>query len=258
MFHADSPGIHNRDPEEDEFVRERIQHLVHRFADRARKMRHRIEMPPTPSSEPSTPPSPQKSHLNAAPAHVVQKSQSKLALLQQKLNMNQHSTPSHHQLHNSHSQLTARTDSKRSIVGSNSVDEDGDKKMVEEKNCAHWMCPTFCGGGKSSDVLDPQGRFYISWLFLVTMSFVYNAFCIPFRASFPFQTPENTPIWLAMDYVCDVIYLLDIIFVKHRLIYLYDGFWVKDKSMTRQNYIRKLQFKVSSRSAVYAARDEDC
>lgn len=232
-------------------MRERIQHLVHRFADRARKMRHRIEMPPTPSSCPSTPPSPPR----PAPQIAAQpKSRSRFALLQQKLHLNQH-TPSHQQLNNCHSHLSTRTDSKRSIVagdgtGPASTAEE-EAKNKEETKCisTHWMCPTFCGGGRKSDVLDPQGRFYISWLFLVTMSFVYNAFCIPFRASFPFQTKENTPIWLAMDYVCDVIYLLDIIFVKHRLIYLYDGFWVKDKSMTRQNYIRKLQFKVSSLSS---------
>lgn len=130
--------------------------------------------------------------------------------------------------------MSARTDSKRSV----------EETPAEKENCTHWMCPTICGGGRSKDVLDPQGRFYISWLFLVNMSFVYNAFVIPFRVSFPFQTPENTPIWMACDYCCDLIYLLDILFVKHRLIYLYDGFWVKDKTMTRQNYIRKLQFKV--------------
>lgn len=133
--------------------------------------------------------------------------------------------------------MSARTDSKRSIEETTSVEKDN--------GTLDWMCPTICGGGQSKDVLDPQGRFYISWLFLVNMSFVYNAFVIPFRVSFPFQTPENTPVWMACDYCCDLIYLLDILFVKHRLIYLYDGFWVKDKNMTRQNYIRKLQFKVS-------------
>lgn len=205
-------------------------------------MRNRIEMPPTPSSGPSSPPSPQNAPLKAgAAAAHMQKSQSGFALLQHKLKLHQN-TPTHHQLHNSHSQLSTRTDSKRSI------EEAPPPTTTTKSKCmsTHWMCPTFCGGCRSTDVLDPQGRFYISWLFLVTMSFVYNAYVIPFRASFPFQTPENTPVWLAMDYCCDLIYLLDIVFVKHRLIYLYDGFWVKDKAMTRQNYIRKLQFKVMS------------
>lgn len=199
-------------------------------------MRNRIEMPPTPSSETSLPPSPQNGAKGIG--HMT-KSQSGLALLQQKLNLSQH-TPTHKQLQATHSKLTLRTDSKRSI-------EDGSNAVEQSSKCisTHWMCPTFCGGGRTEDVLDPQGRFYISWLFVVTMSFVYNAYVIPFRVSFPFQTPENTPTWLAMDYCCDVIYLLDIVFVKHRLMYLYDGFWVKDKAMTRQNYIRKLQFKVS-------------
>lgn len=201
-------------------------------------------MPPTPSSCPSSPPSPRKPPPQIA---HVQKSQSRFAQLQHKLHLN-HGTPSHHQLHNSQSQLSTRTESKQSVEPA--TDEQQQQQQQEglknKGKCisTHWMCPTFCGGGKSSDVLDPQGRFYISWLFLVTMSFVYNAYCIPFRVSFPFQTPENTPVWLAVDYCCDLIYLLDIVFVKHRLIYLYDGFWVKDKAMTRQNYIRKLQFKV--------------
>lgn len=187
-------------------------------------MRSRIELPPTPSSGASSP---------STPPHKtnMKKSQSGLALLQSKLHLSQSSS-------NAANLDKLQQESRRSLFQTDGKEGD---------NCTHWMCPTFCGGGKPEDVLDPQARFYISWLFVVTLCFLYNAYVIPLRFSFPFQTVSNTRTWLAFDFTCDIIYLLDIIFVKHRLMYLYDGFWVKDKAMTRQNYIRKLQFKVKQR-----------
>ncbi|XP_048484089.1 cyclic nucleotide-gated cation channel beta-1 isoform X1 [Plutella xylostella] len=91
--------------------------------------------------------------------------------------------------------------------------------------------------------IDPQGRGYISWLMLVTFCYSYNAWCIALRATFPYQTPENTPLWMMADYTCDLVYLLDVALVKPRLMFLYEGFWVDDPAETRKNYRKKLQYK---------------
>ncbi|XP_050080106.1 cyclic nucleotide-gated cation channel beta-3 [Anopheles maculipalpis] len=180
-----------------DFVTVRLRHLANRFSERTRKMRSKIEIPPTPSSSASAP--------STAPS-------------MQKHSVNQRT------IQNSALTLQSATDT---------------------PGCSHYLfCPIFCCGGRSDNVLDPQGKFYIAWLFIVSLSFLYNAWVIPLRSSFPYQTPENTKYWIAMDICADVIYLLDILFVKHRLMYLYEGFWVKDKNLTRKNYMRKLQFKM--------------
>lgn len=93
-------------------------------------------------------------------------------------------------------------------------------------------------------IIDPQGSLYISWLCIVSMTFLYNSWVIPMRSTFPFQTPENINIWMTLDYCADAIYLLDIVFVKHRIMYLHEGFWVHDRKLTRKNYMRQLMFKV--------------
>lgn len=108
-----------------------------------------------------------------------------------------------------------------------------------------FKCTMLCGGSNQTGVLDPQGSFYISWLCIVSLTFLYNAWVIPLRSTFPFQTPENTNIWLTIDFCADVIYLLDIVLIKHRIMFLHEGFWVRDKNLTRKNYMRKLKFKVS-------------
>lgn len=107
-----------------------------------------------------------------------------------------------------------------------------------------WL--SLCGANNDERTLDPQGKIYISWLCVVSLSFLYNAWVIPLRASFPFQTEANTNIWLACDFCADIIYLLDVVFFKHRVMYLFEGFWVKNKNLTRKNYMRKLQFKVGA------------
>ncbi|XKL60648.1 hypothetical protein PGB90_007705 [Kerria lacca] len=42
----------------------------------------------------------------------------------------------------------------------------------------------------------------------------------------------------------DFFYLVDIIIVKPRVMYLKDGFWVRNPRLTRRNYFTKFQFKM--------------
>uniref|UniRef100_A0A8D8D9H5 Cyclic nucleotide-gated cation channel beta-1 n=1 Tax=Culex pipiens TaxID=7175 RepID=A0A8D8D9H5_CULPI len=184
-------------PNANDFVTGRLRHLANRFSERTKRMRNKLEIPPTPSSSASAP--------STAPS--TQKHNVELRAIQ-------------------NSALTLQ-----SATGTNTCTH-------------HYFCPIFCAGTKTNTVLDPQGKFYISWLFIVSLSFLYNAWVIPLRSSFPYQTPENTKYWIAVDICADVIYLIDILFVKHRVMYLFEGFWVKDTDLTRKNYMRKLQFKM--------------
>ncbi|XP_059058198.1 cyclic nucleotide-gated cation channel beta-3-like [Achroia grisella] len=110
-----------------------------------------------------------------------------------------------------------------------------------EKKCkCYFHLPAFCD---PFTPVDPQGRGYISWLLLVTFCYSYNAWCIVLRATFPYQTPKNTPYWMVADYLCDLVYLLDVALVKPRLMFLHEGFWVNDSGETRRNYRKKLQYK---------------
>ncbi|EEB17407.1 Cyclic nucleotide-gated cation channel beta, putative [Pediculus humanus corporis] len=103
---------------------------------------------------------------------------------------------------------------------------------------------------KNDRALDPQGKTYIIWLFVVTLAFLYNCWVIPLRSSFYYQTSENVNKWLAFDYACDVIYLLDLLFFKPRVMYLSDGFWIKDSKLTRIMYFHKVQFKMDVLSLI--------
>ncbi|BES89039.1 cation channel [Nesidiocoris tenuis] len=94
-------------------------------------------------------------------------------------------------------------------------------------------------------VVEPQSCVYISWMSLVTASFLYNCFVIPLRTTFQsYQTPENTAMWWALDYSMDVIYFIDMVFVKPRIMFLDEGFWVKDSRRTSINYMKKTEFKM--------------
>ena len=66
------------------------------------------------------------------------------------------------------------------------------------------------------------------WLALVTFCFVYNAWAIPFRQFFRnYQHEDNITAWLVSDYLADLVYLLDILIIKYRIMFMENGFWVK-------------------------------
>lgn len=200
------------DSQGQQFLRDQVRHLVRRFTARANKVKSRIELPPTPSSSSASSPTPPPGQ---AALHASTKSL--------------HPSPEH----------------KVRLVPAGQSPHRGRLFEADTPRSNVWLCSSLCGANNDERTLDPQGKIYISWLCVVSLSFLYNAWVIPLRASFPFQTKANTNIWLACDFCADIIYLLDVVFFKHRVMYLFEGFWVKNKNLTRKNYMRKLQFKVS-------------
>ena len=105
-----------------------------------------------------------------------------------------------------------------------------------------------------SGYIDPRGNLYIGqvefsarvfslfycisgWLALITSCFIYNAWAIPLRQFFKhYQKPEHLKVWLFLDYFADLIFLLDLVVVKYRIMIMKDGFWVKDKKELSRSY----------------------
>lgn len=69
----------------------------------------------------------------------------------------------------------------------------------------------------------PTDLIYILWLFLVVLAWNWNCWLIPVRWAFPYQTPDNIHLWLLMDYLCDLIYFLDITVFQMRLQFVRGG-----------------------------------
>ena len=64
---------------------------------------------------------------------------------------------------------------------------------------------------------------YILWLFFVVLAWNWNCWLIPVRWAFPYQTPSNIHLWLLVDYLCDLIYFLDITVFQMRLQFVRGG-----------------------------------
>ena len=55
----------------------------------------------------------------------------------------------------------------------------------------------------------------------MAIAFVYNAMGIFFRSAFDLNDKQKNliPLWLVLDYVCDIVYLVDVIAVQFHLSY---------------------------------------
>lgn len=109
-------------------------------------------------------------------------------------------------------------------------------------------------------IIDPNGKIYVAWMCIVTLTLLYNAWVrpafkawkilipdtkqvIPLRSTFPYQTPQNRPYWMAFDYLSDAIYVIDMMLIQPRVKYLQEGFWVTERMLLTQNYIKNKHFK---------------
>uniref|UniRef100_A0AAR5PGH7 Cyclic nucleotide-binding domain-containing protein n=1 Tax=Dendroctonus ponderosae TaxID=77166 RepID=A0AAR5PGH7_DENPD len=99
-------------------------------------------------------------------------------------------------------------------------------------------------------IIDPNGKTYVAWMCIVTLTLLYNAWVIPLRSTFPYQTPQNRPYWMAFDYLSDAIYIIDMILIQPRVKYLNEGFWVTERMLLTQNYIKNKHFKLDVLSLI--------
>ncbi|KAM8750816.1 uncharacterized protein AB9X84_012591 [Acanthopagrus schlegelii] len=99
--------------------------------------------------------------------------------------------------------------------------------------------------------IDPfTNLMYVLWMLLVTLAWNWNVWFIPVRWAFPYQTPDNIYYWLLIDYLCDLIYIMDISIFQPRLQFIRGGDIVSDKKEMRKNYMKTKRFKFDVASLV--------
>uniref|UniRef100_A0A3Q3J5N1 Cyclic nucleotide-binding domain-containing protein n=1 Tax=Monopterus albus TaxID=43700 RepID=A0A3Q3J5N1_MONAL len=90
-------------------------------------------------------------------------------------------------------------------------------------------------------VVNPAEQFYYVWLQVMILPIVYNWVIIIFRTCFTMIAQTYLPVWLTLDYLSDLMYMLDMI-VALRTGYLDQGILVKDPSHLRKHYLYSLHF----------------
>ncbi|KAM6353388.1 cyclic nucleotide-gated channel beta-1 [Alca torda] len=129
---------------------------------------------------------------------------------------------------------------------------EGDKPAGDEHYC-EMLCCTFkyrpwldhVKNYRFPSSIDPlTNLMYVLWLFFVVMAWNWNCWLIPVRWAFPYQTPANMHFWLVVDYLCDLIYLLDILVFQTRLQFVQGGDIITDKKAMKENYLRSQRFKM--------------
>lgn len=207
-----------------QFIQTRIRHLVDAFSNRAQAARERIQLPPTPSSISShdTSVQPTPPVMLKCPAPNGDEGDDNLRNEGQGSNGGKETDP-------------LDPDSNSSVSFS-----------TPHLSFAHHCCylPRKLQNIYNTRVIDPQGSTYVIWMSLAAFTVLYNAWVIPLRSTFPYQTPESRYYWMICDYLADFIYVLDIVVVQPRIMFLSEGFWMKDMECTRKEYMRKSKFKM--------------
>uniref|UniRef100_A0A8C3UZS4 Cyclic nucleotide-binding domain-containing protein n=1 Tax=Catharus ustulatus TaxID=91951 RepID=A0A8C3UZS4_CATUS len=131
-------------------------------------------------------------------------------------------------------------------------EQEGDKPSRDDHYC-EMLCCTFkrqpwldrLKSYKFPSSIDPlTNLMYVLWLFFVVMAWNWNCWLIPVRWAFPYQTAANIHCWLLVDYLCDLIYLLDILIFQTRLQFVQGGDIITDKKAMKENYLRSQRFKM--------------
>lgn len=64
---------------------------------------------------------------------------------------------------------------------------------------------------------------YVLWLFFVTLAWNWNVWMIPVRWAFHYDVNGSLYLWLIADYLCDAIYIVDVLLFQPRLQFIRGG-----------------------------------
>ncbi|XP_045909945.1 cyclic nucleotide-gated cation channel alpha-4 isoform X3 [Micropterus dolomieu] len=90
-------------------------------------------------------------------------------------------------------------------------------------------------------LVDPAEQFYYMWLQVMILPIVYNWLIIILRTCFNEIALSYLPVWLTLDYLSDLMYILDMIITVHTG-YLDQGILVKDLTQLKKRYLRSKHF----------------
>ncbi|XP_040894094.1 cyclic nucleotide-gated cation channel beta-1-like [Toxotes jaculatrix] len=193
-------------------VNERLQELVRMFKERTEKAKEKLIDPDSSDEDSVIPSPPQASAPQPAPAAQP-----------------------------------ADGGEKEAQVGPSGGGVESEAEEEQSSSCCKVKAPRWiraCMHYRFPASIDPfTNLMYVLWMFLVSLAWNWNAWFIPVRWAFPYQTPDNIYYWLLTDYLCDLIYILDITIFQPRLQFVRGGDIVSDKKEMRKNYMKTKRFK---------------
>ena len=98
-------------------------------------------------------------------------------------------------------------------------------------------------------VLDPQGTLVSLWHTALSFAVLYNFWVICYRQSFYEIYASTRIIWLPLDFIVDLIYLMDII-LCFRTGFLMDGVLQTDGRLIRIYYLNSMEFYIDCFSLI--------
>ncbi|XP_072024629.1 cyclic nucleotide-gated channel alpha-3-like [Amphiura filiformis] len=90
-------------------------------------------------------------------------------------------------------------------------------------------------------VINPEGDFKFYWLSILCLAIIYNFWTIILRQAWPVIHDNYKGLWFTLDYLCDFLYLIDIL-MQMRTGYLEQGILVLDDKKLAIKYIKSRYF----------------
>ncbi|XP_040190044.1 cyclic nucleotide-gated cation channel alpha-4 [Rana temporaria] len=95
---------------------------------------------------------------------------------------------------------------------------------------------------RRSFILDPSRDLYYAWITVMVLPVTYNWVIIICRSCFSELQYDYLSVWLSLDYLCDILYILDIVINFHTG-FLKEGILVRDKKQIAQLYLSSSKFR---------------